>query len=119
MKFLFMLLFSLAIVVGATAFTGEYEKSPPAVPTVVVVADDAIVGVALATAEFRQDITTEAGSHLTFEAVIPYTEFNFIAPENGRVRWQHYSLDDKLAKSKQPFNVKPTLRNRSCLELNC
>lgn len=119
MKYLFMLLFSLAIVVGATAFTGEYEKSPPAVPTVVVVADDAIVGVALATAEFRQDITTEAGSYLTFEAVIPYSEYNLVASLKQRVRWQDPSLYLTSIKREQLTKVKPTVNNRSCLEFNC
>lgn len=118
MKYLFMLLFSLAIVTGVAAFNGEYEKSPPA-PTEVVIAYNVDV-VALATAEFTQDITKEAGSYLTFEAVIPYSELNFVAPVKQRVRWQHSSFYLTPINKTNEAKVTPTLRlNRSCLELNC
>lgn len=119
MKYLFMLLFSLAIVTGVTAFTGDNDKSPP-VPTELVSANDAIISVELATAELKQDITNEAKSHLIFEAVMPYTEINLVATVNQRVRWQDHLLNDKANKTTQPARVKPTLqKNRSCLELNC
>lgn len=120
MKYLFMLLFSLVIVTGVSAFNGDNDKSPP-VPTELVSAYEGIVSVTLATAEFRQDITNEAGSHLTFEAVMPYTEINLVTPVKQRVRWQNSSLDDNSIKAINNISkaVLPTYRNRSCLELNC
>lgn len=119
MKKLFMLLFSLTIVIGVSAFSGVHEKSPP-VPTELVSANDAIISVTLATAELKQDITNEAVNYLNLEAVIPYTEFNLVAPENHRVRWQHPSSYLTSINNEQQAKVKPTLRlNRSCLELNC
>jgi hypothetical protein len=122
MKYLFTILIAFITVIGVSAFTGDYDKSPP-VRAVVSLSDNSyeVITVNVIHAELDQSGDNKTTDNdLKYFAVVPHTEITLPVISKQRVRWDSSAIFYTSIKNLPARENRPTLINsRSCIELNC